>query len=151
MEHDAIAAFGSLSSQTPGLAHGLLGFSLGSGVAAAILSRTTPDHLVLCAAFPSLRQAAVCAGAPGWSARIFEGIWQSRERLRENVIPVTIVHGEKDRLFRPELAHELAAACSGAYELIIVPGMAHNDPIFRADSANWAAIAARIRSSRTGA
>ena len=57
-EQDAIAAFEFLEGLAPGAPIAVLGFSLGSGIAAAVMRRVRASRLVLCAGFTSFRAAA---------------------------------------------------------------------------------------------
>jgi len=64
--------------------------------------------------------------------------------LRSCEIPVLIVHGERDRLFPVRMAEALMAACAGPSELVVVPGLAHNEPFYRPQIAYWGLIASRL-------
>ena len=57
-ERDACAAFAYLEGLTPAAPISVLGFSLGSGVACAVIDKLTARTLVLCAAYTSFREAA---------------------------------------------------------------------------------------------
>ena len=61
---DALSAFQTLQRLTHPLPTAILGFSLGSGPAAAIVNTAAPDHLFLCAAFTSFRDAVCAIGLP---------------------------------------------------------------------------------------
>ena len=63
-EEDAIASFSLLRRLAPNIPIVPLGFSLGTGIAPAILSRVTADRLVLCAGYSSFRKAARAAWLP---------------------------------------------------------------------------------------
>ena len=63
-EEDAIEAFGALEALLPGTSVSILGFSLGSGIAAAVLDYISPQKLILCSSFTSFQAAACCAGLP---------------------------------------------------------------------------------------
>ncbi|MFL6427117.1 MAG: alpha/beta hydrolase [Acidobacteriaceae bacterium] len=143
-ERDAVAAFNFLQGRMPSQPVSLLGFSLGSGVAAAIATRVAVHYLVLCAAFTSLRKAACCVGLPYSVARLLPAIWNTEETLRTCAAPVLIVHGEKDCLFPATMARDLASACTGPSELILVPQLSHNAPIFNPESSYWSLIAQRL-------
>ena len=56
-EQDAIAAFHCLEGLAHPLPLSVLGFSLGSGVAAAVINQLNAQRLILCAAFTSFRDA----------------------------------------------------------------------------------------------
>jgi hypothetical protein len=143
-ERDAVAAFHFLERQTAPLPASVLGLSLGSGIAAAIVSKVPAHRLVLCAAFTSLRKAAGRVGVPKafWSG--VPPIWNTEDALRNCSIPVLIVHGEKDRLFPVSMAEELAGLCGSSCELAIVPGASHNDPFYHPRQSYWGEIVARF-------
>jgi len=63
-EQDAIEAFGALKVLFPNAPASILGFSLGSGIAAAVLDRVSPQKLILCSSFTSFQDAVCCAGLP---------------------------------------------------------------------------------------
>lgn len=140
-ECDALAAFAALGGLAPQLRLSILGFSLGSGVAAAIFNRLGAGRLILCEAFTSFRHAAAAAGLPKLLTLLVPPIWDAREPLARCEAPVLIVHGERDRLFPVQMAHELAGYCGGRAEVILVPDSAHNQPFRRPDIAYWGPIA----------
>jgi pimeloyl-ACP methyl ester carboxylesterase len=140
-EMDAVAAFQFLEQQTAPMPVALLGLSLGSGIAGAIVDKVPAHRLVLCAAFTSLRKAAGRVGVPTAFHFAVPPIWDAEKTLRNSSIPVLIVHGEKDRLFPVSMARELAGFCDPTSELIIVPDCFHNDPFARPASSYWGSIA----------
>ena len=143
-EQDAVAAFHSLERQTAPMPIAVLGLSLGSGIAAAIVSRVPAHRLVLCAAFTSLRKASGCIGVPRSCWPGVPPVWNTEEALRNCSIPVLIVHGEKDRLFPVSMARELKECCAGNCELAIIPGATHNDPFYHPQQSYWGDIVARF-------
>jgi len=74
-EQDAIEAFGALKLLLPDTHVSMLGFSLGSGIAAAVLDEISPEKLILCSSFASFQAAACCAGLPGWLSFLAPPIW----------------------------------------------------------------------------
>jgi alpha-beta hydrolase superfamily lysophospholipase len=144
-ERDAISAFRFLERITAPLPVSVLGFSLGSGIAGTILSQLPVHRLVLCAAFTSLRKAAVRAGIPKAVAFLVPPIWDAEEALRASPVPRLIVHGEKDRLFPVRMAEELASSCQGCTELVLVPKLAHNQPFRRPEVSYWGLVAAWLQ------
>ena len=143
-ESDTTAAFEFLKQQMPAEPISLLGFSLGSGIAAAIAARVTPHRLVLCASFTSFRGAVCSIGMLKHIAFLAPAIWDTKEALSTCMVPVLIMHGEKDELFHPRMARELAAACSSSCEVIIAPAVTHNAPIYQPQLSYWSAILARL-------
>lgn len=143
-ELDAIVAFRFLEQLLPSQPPSLLGFSLGSGIATAIVTRVAAHRLVLCAAFTSLRKAACSIGVPYVVAKLLPSIWNTEDTLGTCTTPVVIVHGEKDRLFPARMAQALARACGGPCELVLVPELSHNTPIYQPELSYWSLVIARI-------
>jgi pimeloyl-ACP methyl ester carboxylesterase len=141
-EADAIAAFAHLQMRMPGQPVALLGFSMGSGVAVAVVRRVDADRLILCAAFTSFRAAAQSLGFPKFLAQSVPHLWRAEENLREYRAPVLIVHGERDELFPVAMAEELASYCES--ELVVVPELTHNQPFYAPDMAYWGLILSRL-------
>jgi alpha-beta hydrolase superfamily lysophospholipase len=150
-EQDAISAFLCLQGLMPSHPITLLGFSLGSGVAAGIVNRVAANRLVLCAAFTSFRAAACSICVPRRLAFVLAPIWNAKEALRDCAVPVLIVHGEKDRLLSVQMAVELAAFCGFDAELIVVPGLVHNEPYSRPRLSYWGLILSRLGLEEQGA
>jgi hypothetical protein len=137
-ERDAVAAFASLQGLMPGQPVAVLGFSLGSGVAAAIMKRVEASRLVLCAGFTSFRAAAHSLGLPRGLGPLIPPLWHAEESLRGCGVPVLVVHGERDRLFPVRMAEELAACCCA--ETIMVPNLRHAEPYFHPQMVYWGPI-----------
>jgi hypothetical protein len=143
-EQDSIAAFRSLQELTAPLPVSVLGFSLGSGIAAAITPRVPAKTLLLCAAFTSLREAAVSIGIPRWLAFGVPPIWNAEQALCGCSVPVLIVHGEEDRLFPARMAAELHTMCGTDTELIMIPNLSHKEPYARPELSYWGLIINRL-------
>jgi alpha-beta hydrolase superfamily lysophospholipase len=139
-EDDAVSAFECMQRLAPTLPHSILGFSLGSGIAAAVVNRIAARQLVLCSAFTSFRDAARFVGVPARLSHLVPPIWDAEESLRGCVLPVLVVHGEKDRLFPVRMAHKLISHCGPDAELIIVPNVAHNQPFRKPHLSYWGPI-----------
>jgi pimeloyl-ACP methyl ester carboxylesterase len=150
-ETDTVAAFEYLRGLAPGYPLSVLGFSLGSGVAAAAMDRIRPHMLVLCAAFTSFRAAAHSLGLPRKIAPVIPDIWKAAETLRECRIPVLVVHGERDALFPVRMAEELAKLCGPCAELLIVPRLGHNEPFYKPRMAYWGLILSRLAAQQKAA
>jgi hypothetical protein len=106
----------------------VLGYSLGTGVAAAAMQRMKASRLVLCAGFPSFQDAACRVGVPQRWKRIAPPIWRAEESLRGCTAPVLVVHAAEDRLFPVKLGEELHAACGPGAEWLLIPRYGHNEP-----------------------
>jgi pimeloyl-ACP methyl ester carboxylesterase len=139
-EEDAIAAFEYLQRKTPKAPVSVLGFSLGSGVAAAMITRVAAHRLILCAAFTSLRAAAHSMGIPKKLASALPHIWRAEEALRGYSRPVLIVHGTRDRLFPVRMAEELAVYCAADSELRVIHDLGHNQPFYEPHLSYWGPI-----------
>lgn len=140
-EEDAVAAFEYLKAMRLAAPVSLLGFSLGSGVATAIMERTEPERVVLCAAFTSFRDAACAMGVPRRFAAVLPAIWDGEAPLRAWRRPVLVVHGERDRTFPVAMARRLVEWGGPAAELVVVAGHGHKEPFYRPQMAFWGPVA----------
>jgi alpha-beta hydrolase superfamily lysophospholipase len=136
-EDDAVSAFSLLQTLVPGVPMTLLGFSMGSGIAGAILNRVSPAQLILCSAFTSFRDAACVLGLPRPFARVLPPIWSANETLSNCSLPVLVVHCARDRAFPVRMARELASLCDPKAELVIVPEQAHNEAFYDPKLSYW--------------
>jgi hypothetical protein len=143
-EEDAIAAFEYLQRLMPSSSVSVLGFSLGSGVAAAMITRVAAHRLVLCAAFTSFRAAAHSWGVPRRFVAVLPHIWRAEEALRDYSAPVLIVHGEQDRLFPVQMAADLAACCAAGSVLLVVPELSHDQPFYKPHISYWGPILSHL-------
>jgi uncharacterized protein len=143
-EGDAVTAFPFLQTLVPGVPINLLGFSMGSGIAGAILNRVSPARLILCSAFTSFRDAACVLGLPRAFARVLPPIWFASETLSNCSVPVLIVHCERDRAFPVRMAGELTSLCGPKAELVIVPEQAHNEAFYDPKLSYWHYVLDRI-------
>jgi pimeloyl-ACP methyl ester carboxylesterase len=143
-ERDAEAAFQFLLERIGPLPISILGFSLGSGIAVAVLPRVAASSLLLCAAFPSMRDAACSVGVPRFLRFGVPSIWSAADNLRASQVRVLIVHGEKDRLFPVTMAAELDSLCGGQSEIVLVPRLTHNEPFYRPSMSYWGPIVAHV-------
>jgi len=143
-EEDAIAAFHFLERLTAPLPVSVLGLSLGTGIAGAMVSRVSAHRMMLLGAFTSLRKAAISVGVPRLFNFTVPDIWDTRQVLAGISIPVLIVHGETDRLFPVRMAGELADRCGSNCELVIVPGLGHNEPFYQPRLSYWGETVARF-------
>jgi uncharacterized protein len=139
-EDDAISAFNLLKQLAPKVQTALLGFSLGTGIAPAILNRVKPDRLVLCAGFSSFRKAALAARVPGFLSPFVPPIWSAEEVLRDCSLPILIVQGDHDRLFPLPMAHDLVGCCDGRADLLVLPARSHNEPFYNPQPHYWGPI-----------
>jgi hypothetical protein len=145
-EMDAVSAFKCMQRLAPGLPLSVLGFSLGSGIAAAIVNQVAASRLVLCAVFTSFRDAARSFGLPAFLSPLVPPIWCTEESLHGCALPVLVVQGEKDRLFPVQMARDLVSRCGPNVRLLVVPNMAHNQPFRRLDLSYWGPIVSFLTS-----
>lgn len=139
-ELDAAAAFAALELLAPDLPRSVLGFSLGGGVATAIINQLDAHRLILCEAFTSFRNAATAAWIPKSLVALVPPIWHAQQTLSNCRLPVLVVHGEKDRLFPTQMASDLAAWCTPEAQIVLIPGTTHNQPFRRPHLAYWGPI-----------
>lgn len=148
-EKDTIEAFGTLKALLPDLPVSLLGFSLGSGIAAAVLDRVAPEKLILCSSFTSFQAAACSAGLPRGLLSLAPPIWDTESSLRRCSQPVLILHCKRDRLFPTQMASTLAASCKTQAKLVIVSDQKHNDPFYRPHRRYWDHVVSMLVSDRS--
>jgi pimeloyl-ACP methyl ester carboxylesterase len=144
-EQNAVAAFTYLQRLTESHPVSVLGFSLGSGIAAAIVPMVPIHRLMLCAAFTSLRKAAVSVGIPKSLSFAVPSIWDAKKSLATCSVPVLVVHGENDRLFSVAMAEELTGYCGAQSELVIVLMLTHNEPFYRPHLSYWGRISSWLQ------
>lgn len=146
-EDDAVCAFSFLEKLVPSTPISLLGFSMGSGIAAAVLQRVSPVLLILCSAFTSFRGAACVLGVPHPFESVLPDIWRARETLSDCTLPVLVLHCAEDRAFPVWMARQLASHCVGQTELVIVPGQVHNEAFYDPKLSYWNHVLDRIASN----
>jgi alpha-beta hydrolase superfamily lysophospholipase len=144
-EQDAISAFHHLQRLAPRVPITLLGFSLGTGIAPAILDRVAANRLVLCAGYTSFRSAARAAWIPPLISFLVPPIWSAQDALRDCTLPILVVQGTRDRLFRMQMANDLVACCGGRANLLVLPASSHNEPFYKPQMHYWGPIISWIR------
>lgn len=140
-EQDAISAFQLLQRLAPPGPISLLGFSLGTGIVPAIVSRVNANRFVLCAGFTSFRAAARAIGIPAFLAPLVPSIWNAEESLPACKLPVLVVHSTGDWIFPVQMAHDLVSLCGGNAQLLLMPRLGHNEPFYKPDLSYWGPIA----------
>lgn len=125
----------------------VLGFSLGSGIAAQGVASLQPPiaGLFLCEAFDSFREAACAAGAPRWMARWVPDVWRTTAAVGSLTMPVCVLHSTGDRLFPLSMPRKIVAASGGRAELVVVEGLGHNEPFLKAVESYWEPIVQRMK------
>jgi len=145
-EEDMVSAYAELGRRAGADARVfVLGFSLGSGIAASGVAalKPAPAGLFLCEAFTSFREAVRAMGFPRWVALGFADIWKTVDAVRDLQMPVCVVHSDRDGLFPVEMARRIAEACGENGELIVVSGLGHNEPYLRPTEEYWGPIVER--------
>lgn len=146
-DEDFVSGYAELRRRTgPHARVFVVGFSLGSGIAASGVGGLVPaaDGLFLCEAFPSLRDAMQAAGIPGWIARMLPDVWNTVEAVRALRLPICVVHSDSDGLFPVEMGQKIASACGKRGELVVVSGLSHNEPYLRPTDEYWGPIVERV-------
>jgi len=131
----------------------VLGFSLGSGIAASGIGTLVPQPvgLVMCEAYTSFRDAVCAMRLPRWLALGFPDVWNTLAIAPTLKLPVLVVHSDKDRLFPVEMARRIADACGDRCELSVVHGQTHNEPYLRPTEIYWGPVLDWIgRTGRSG-
>ena len=124
----------------------LLGFSMGTAIAADAASHLSPpaQGLILCEAFPTLREAAACIASSSRLARLLPDIWRTVDTVKTLTQPLLIVHSDSDGLFPTEFAHRIYRAASSQQahpvELFIATGFSHIEPYQNPQLAYWQPI-----------
>ena len=124
----------------------VLGFSLGSGIAAQGVSALEPSvaGLFLCEAFDSFREAACAAGIPRGLAQRVPDVWRTAAVVSQLAMPVCVVHSTGDKLFPLTMPEKIVAASGWRAELVVVEGLAHNEPFLKAVERYWEPIVQRV-------
>jgi len=143
-EQDAISAFSYLQGLFPSRPVSVLGFSLGSGIAATLLARVPVHRLVLCASFTSFKAAAFSAGFPKLLSFLIPAVWYTEEILSSDSAPLLIIHGADDRLFPVRMARELQACAGSNCKLVIVAKLSHDGPYRTPQDSYWNFIVSHL-------
>jgi alpha-beta hydrolase superfamily lysophospholipase len=125
----------------------LLGFSLGTGLAAEVAGQLdpAPAGMILCQPYTTLRAAARRVVHPvAILARLLPDHWRTVDAVRSNSLPLLLVHGDRDRLFPVQMSKEIfAAAREGpgrSVELAIPAGLDHNAAYAQVPERYWRPI-----------
>ncbi len=146
-DEDLVAAYAALRSRVgPELPVFVLGFSLGSGIAAQGVAALRPPvaGLFLCEAFDCFREAACATGVPRFMLWAVADVWDTVASMRTITMPVCVVHSNADRLFPVAMAEKIVAACGGHGEMVVVSGLSHDEPYLRAPAEYWEPIVRRV-------
>jgi pimeloyl-ACP methyl ester carboxylesterase len=150
-DEDLVSAYAELRRRVgPDRRVYVLGFSLGSGIAASGVGalHPAPAGLFLCEAFTSFREAVRVMGFPQWVENSMPEIWDTVEAVKRWHIPVCVVHSDGDRLFPMEMARRIWNACGERGELVVARGLTHNEPYLRPTDAYWGPVVERMISRK---
>ena len=131
---DVQAVYDRVAAQYPEERIHLLGYSLGSGMAAYLAARNAPAHLTLVAPYTSLvdMKNLWFSWAPDFLLRYrldTEGL------LAEVTCPVDIYHGTADRLIPYEMTERLARLAPDNVAVHPLPGVTHRGAILQMGAA----------------
>lgn len=148
---DAVPAVRAVLDHSPKHPVIVLGRSLGGACAAEIAGLLAPlvDGIVLESAASDLRALIARRGLPPPSSftdeesRVFDPI----PKLARCRLPALVLHGEQDTLIRADEARANHAALGSAEkQLVLVPGVGHND--LMSSPLYWSALAAFVERVR---
>lgn len=116
------------------------GHSLGSAIAAELASEHPPVALLLQSPLTSARAMAGRMALPGLT--LFWPIvsrvhYDTEQRVRELDVPVSVVHGLRDRVVPAKMGKEVYDAAAVKGKLLLVPDAGHNDVAERAPTEYW--------------
>ena len=125
------------------------GHSLGTAVAADLAKKHPPAALILQSPFTSAHDMS----ARMIGLRLPSVIWNviarlhfdTRARVRVLDAPVSVAHGEADRLIPVRMGHEVFATALRKGTLLIVPNATHNDVASRGRDSYWPWIVSALR------
>jgi fermentation-respiration switch protein FrsA (DUF1100 family) len=133
--HNAHAAYAALRQIVPtDTPIFLLGFSMGTAVAADVASHLSPpaQGLILCEAFPTLREAAARIASSPLLSHLLPDIWRTVDIMQTLAQPLLVVHSHSDELFPTSFAHSIYRAAKSQQihpaELFLANGFSHNEP-----------------------
>jgi fermentation-respiration switch protein FrsA (DUF1100 family) len=118
----------------------IYGHSLGSAIGVELAGEIKPRALLLEAPFTSARAMAARLGVPGilplWRA-ISRVHYDTRTRVADLDVPVSVVHGERDMVTPVQMGREVFQAARRKGELLILEGVGHNDVVETGADRYW--------------
>ena len=118
----------------------IYGHSLGSAIGVELAGEIKPRALLLEAPFTSARAMAARLGVPGiiplWRA-ISRVHYDTRTRVAELEVPVSVVHGERDMVTPVQMGREVFQAAQRKGDLLILEGVGHNDVVETGADRYW--------------
>jgi uncharacterized protein len=147
-DEDLVAAYAELRRRVGMEARVfVLGFSLGSGIAASGVRELMPPPagLIVCEGYTSFREAMRVMGFPKWVAGGFPDVWDTVAEAPLAGVPVLVVHSDADKLFPVSMARRIAEACGMQGELVVIEGVGHAEPYKKPTAKYWGVIAEWVR------
>jgi hypothetical protein len=118
----------------------IYGHSLGSAIGVELATEIKPRALLLEAPFTSARAMAARLGVPGilplWRA-ISRVHYDTRTRVADLDVPVSVVHGERDMVTPVYMGREVFQAARRKGALLILEGVGHNDVVETGGERYW--------------
>jgi fermentation-respiration switch protein FrsA (DUF1100 family) len=118
----------------------IYGHSLGSAIGVELAGEIKPRALLLEAPFTSARAMAARLGVPGilplWRA-ISRVHYDTRTRVADLDVPVSVVHGERDMVTPVHMGQEVFHAAHRKGDLLILEGVGHNDVVETGAERYW--------------
>jgi fermentation-respiration switch protein FrsA (DUF1100 family) len=118
----------------------IYGHSLGSAIGVELAGEIKPRALLLEAPFTSARAMAARLGVPGilplWRA-ISRVHYDTRTRVADLDVPVSVVHGERDMVTPVHMGREVFQAARHKGDLLILEGVGHNDVVEAGGERYW--------------
>jgi fermentation-respiration switch protein FrsA (DUF1100 family) len=118
----------------------IYGHSLGSAIGVELAAEIKPRALLLEAPFTSARAMAARLGVPGvlplWRA-ISRVHYDTRARLADLDVPVSVVHGERDMVTPVHMGREVFQTARRKGDLLILESVGHNDVVETGAERYW--------------
>ena len=118
----------------------IYGHSLGSAIGVELACEIMPRALLLESPFTSARAMAARLGVPGilplWRA-ISRVHYDTRARVAELDVPVSVVHGDRDAVTPVHMGREVYEAARRKGDLLLLEGVGHNDVVETGGDRYW--------------
>ena len=153
LDADAAYSFALDHLHVHGTHIAFFGHSLGTAIATELATRHRPFALVLQSPFTSARDMArrLTGRRPStFSWNLFSRIhFDTIESVRTLGVPVSVAHGEQDRLVPSSMGLQVFEAARHKGQWLLVPGAAHNDVAVRGGETYWQWLAQALSSPAT--
>ncbi|MDO5493249.1 MAG: alpha/beta hydrolase [Nesterenkonia sp.] len=129
LAHDAAAAAEALEEEGFAPERTLyFGESIGSGVVARLQSTHPPAGMLMRSPFPDFVEVAREHYGFLPVGTLLRDRFPVTEHVEDSSVPVSVLHGDADRVVPSELSAEVAEDTGELYEEILLEGVDHNDP-----------------------